>query len=58
LEVCITFYEKEHWLIHIDINGFLNRLCDIAEAFSKYFESAYSTFCSGTFSSISQYMEI
>jgi hypothetical protein len=37
---------------------FFNKLHDIAEAFSKYFKSAYSSFCSGTFSSISQHMEI
>lgn len=52
----LQFGKKNTELRHFDIDSIFYKLRDISEAFSKYFESAYSSLCSGTFSSISQYM--
>jgi hypothetical protein len=35
-----------------------NRPCHIAEAFSKHFQSVYTGFCPGTFSSLNPCMEV
>jgi hypothetical protein len=56
-------YVSEIWktntgLIYLQISDILiNKPCNIAEAFSKYFQSVCSNICSGIFSSINQCME-
>jgi hypothetical protein len=59
LEVCITIWEKSADLIHLDVDGVvLNKPRDIAEAFSKHFQSVYSSSCYRTYSSVNQGAEI
>jgi hypothetical protein len=53
------FRKKNTDLIHFDIDGVsLNKPRDIAETFSKHFQSVYSSSCSGTFPSVNHNTDI
>jgi hypothetical protein len=52
------FKKKSTDLIRLDVDGVLNKPRDIAEAFSKYFQSVYSSSCYGTSSLVNQCAEI
>jgi hypothetical protein len=59
LEFFPKFRKTNAGLIHLEINGILlNKPPDIAEAFSKLFQSVCSSYFPGTFPSINQFKEV